>query len=287
MKARSPQEGIVRFKENDKLNIYRRQSTKERAFWRIIGFHALHADNTSRLGLMDKKLCYLCGRKADTVDHIPPRSFFPKPWPDNLLTVPCCNACNNKLSPIDEQMRVFLAADENANEGAKKIQLQKIFKENSIKGKPFRTVAATLKSFPIILDGSLQTGHILSAKTKDLYYFVERVIRGLACKYYADFYEPKDFVLVECISSARFKEAKNANEADAVFKYLSRIVPGMNHDCFGEGILDFFHQRAGDDGTGWVVSFYRGATFMGSHAKKDPCFELRSEFCSDKDSSLF
>jgi len=222
------------------------------------------------------KQCYLCERDADTQDHIPPRSFFPKPWPSNLLTVPCCSACNNRLSALDEQMRVFLAADEHANESAKQIRMQKIFTENSVKGKPFRTVAATLKSFPIIAGGSLQRGHTLSAQTIDLYYFVERIIRGLACKFYPDLYEPKDFVVVECISTVKFKDAKSAGDVDAVMQYLSKIAPKMSHDCFGDGVLDFLHQRA-DGGTGWILSFYRGATFMGAPSKKEPPPELRSE----------
>lgn len=227
---------------------------------------------------MNKKLCYLCGRDADTVDHIPPKSFFPKPWPANLLTVPCCNKCNNRLSGLDEQMRVLLAADEHANDSAKQIRLQKIFTENSVKGKPFRTVATTLKSFPIIADGSLRMGHTVSAKTKDLYHFVERIVRGLACDFYSDLYEPTDVVVVECISTVKFKDARSAADVDAVMQYISKIAPMMSHACFGDGVLDFLYQRA-NGGTGWILSFYRGTTFMGVHSKHEPPPELRSEIC--------
>jgi hypothetical protein len=62
---------------------------------------------------------------------------------------------------------------------------------------------------------------------------------------------------------------KNAEIADAVMKHISELAPKMNHDCFGDGVLDFLHQRA-DGGSGWFLSFYRGATFMGVHSKKAP-----------------
>jgi hypothetical protein len=35
---------------------------------------------------------------GETVDHIPPRSFFPTPPPPDLITVPCCECCR-----IDDQ----------------------------------------------------------------------------------------------------------------------------------------------------------------------------------------
>ena len=56
---------------------------------------------------MNKKLCYLCGNAAETVDHVPPKSFFPKPWPANLLTIPCCGVSNNRLSQLDEKCGCF------------------------------------------------------------------------------------------------------------------------------------------------------------------------------------
>jgi hypothetical protein len=218
---------------------------------------------------MPKKQCYLCGEAADTLDHIPPRGFFPKPWPPNLLTVPCCTPCNNRLSPLDEQMRVLLASDEHANESAKQIAAQKIFTNNSVKGRPFRTVAATLKTFPISVDGTIQVAHSLSARTDDLFRFVQRIIRGLASKYYPEIYEPKDLVVVEGLSTLQIKNTKDKAGVKELFDTLSAFVSQMNHDCFGNGVLDFFHQRV-DGGTAWILSFYRGATFLGIHSKNAP-----------------
>ena len=58
----------------------------------------------------DKQICVLCGiREATTLDHVPPRSIFPKPRPNDLVKVPACLQCNNSGSKYDEEFRVFLS----------------------------------------------------------------------------------------------------------------------------------------------------------------------------------
>jgi len=59
---------------------------------------------------MHDQVCALCGAaEATTVDHIPPKGIFPKPRPDNLITVPACFKCNSAASKHDEAFRVFLS----------------------------------------------------------------------------------------------------------------------------------------------------------------------------------
>ena len=42
--------------------------------------------------------CCYCGEPASTVDHVPSRKLFPEPRPSDLITVPSCAPCNNRLS---------------------------------------------------------------------------------------------------------------------------------------------------------------------------------------------
>jgi len=54
--------------------------------------------------------CAYCSETADlTRDHIPPKSLFRKPLPDDLITVPCCLTCNNGRSKDDEYFRLALS----------------------------------------------------------------------------------------------------------------------------------------------------------------------------------
>ncbi len=56
-------------------------------------------DHDARLG----GACFHCGSAfPDTVDHVPPKIFLDKPYPDDLITVPSCRGCNSDSSD-DEQ----------------------------------------------------------------------------------------------------------------------------------------------------------------------------------------
>ncbi len=58
----------------------------------------------------NKNLCAICGlNEATTMDHLPPKSIFPRPRPNNLITVPSCANCNNTASVLDETFRLYLA----------------------------------------------------------------------------------------------------------------------------------------------------------------------------------
>lgn len=57
--------------------------------------------------------CIYCGeREATERDHVPPKCFFPEPWPNDLITVPSCNVCNREYGRIDEYVRnIFVSLD--------------------------------------------------------------------------------------------------------------------------------------------------------------------------------
>lgn len=57
------------------------------------------------------KLCAICGKlPATTVDHIPPKGLYTKPYPSNINfnTVPACPSCNNGSSDADEELKVMM-----------------------------------------------------------------------------------------------------------------------------------------------------------------------------------
>ena len=56
-----------------------------------------------------KAVCVYCGSENNlTKDHIPPKSLFAKPLPDDLITVPSCRHCNRGASRDDEYFRMVL-----------------------------------------------------------------------------------------------------------------------------------------------------------------------------------
>jgi hypothetical protein len=75
--------------------------------------------------------CIYCGKIADTKDHVPPKCFFLKPAPSNLITVPSCFACNNSFSQDEEYARTVFATarqDDAPNHVVEKLWNEKIVK---------------------------------------------------------------------------------------------------------------------------------------------------------------
>ena len=54
--------------------------------------------------------CVYCQSKPGTTrDHVPPKSIFAKPLPSDLITVNCCQDCNQSFGRDDEYLRAYIA----------------------------------------------------------------------------------------------------------------------------------------------------------------------------------
>lgn len=54
-------------------------------------------------------LCVYCGeREGTTDDHVIPKSYFANPKPNDLLTVKCCPACQQKYKKDEDLLRMWL-----------------------------------------------------------------------------------------------------------------------------------------------------------------------------------
>ena len=65
------------------------------------------------------KQCALCGLEKDdlTREHVPPKSVFPSPRPENTITVPSCHDCNSSFKLDDEYFRLLIAAGASPESG--------------------------------------------------------------------------------------------------------------------------------------------------------------------------
>ena len=51
--------------------------------------------------------CIYCGKIGPlSVDHIPPKSLFQHPRPNNLITVPSCDDCNKGAQKDDDYFTI-------------------------------------------------------------------------------------------------------------------------------------------------------------------------------------
>lgn len=54
--------------------------------------------------------CAYCGGSSElSRDHIPPKAIFPKPRPNDLISVPACRTCNGSFQGDDEYFAASLA----------------------------------------------------------------------------------------------------------------------------------------------------------------------------------
>ena len=58
------------------------------------------------------KVCGYCGdQPALTVDHVIPKSLFPRPLSKFMLTVPACKKCNEEKALDDDYLRDMMVID--------------------------------------------------------------------------------------------------------------------------------------------------------------------------------
>lgn len=132
-----------------------------------------------------KNYCIYCGTKEATEkDHVPPKCFFPKPLPSNLITVPSCSDCNREFGKIDEFVRNVLVSLDATE---KKIELA------TLREKMFRSllreqgtnllfkIYKLLKPVDVVTNAGIfiEQKHAFDMDTEEFYKFFERIARAL------------------------------------------------------------------------------------------------------------
>ena len=75
--------------------------------------------------------CAYCGEfKELTRDHVIPLCLFKPPYPNNLITVPACDDCNNLKSKNNDYLRDYVTIDIYGNQNP---IAQDIFKDKVMK----------------------------------------------------------------------------------------------------------------------------------------------------------
>ena len=135
--------------------------------------------------------CVYCHSNADlTRDHVPPKCFFPKPRPADLITVPACRRCNQHHEKDEE---FFLASlmfsDAGIGEAGRALWQQTVrsmlFRKRGV-GKAIRTLLR-----PVELRSPaglyLRNGYALEIDYARLESVVRKIVKGL---YFHEFGEP-------------------------------------------------------------------------------------------------
>jgi hypothetical protein len=99
--------------------------------------------------------CYMCDAEGTTREHVPPDSFFPKGYRDNLVTVPSCDEHNTKNSKDVEYVRNVIVVHISTNNAARSHFQDKVLRSFRNSLKLFNRTFKDVK--PIIFNGK-ETG---------------------------------------------------------------------------------------------------------------------------------
>jgi len=203
--------------------------------------------------------CYLCGsRKRLTDDHIPPKGFFPPPRPSNLITVPCCEACNASYSKDDEAVRAWMSSTIFASPAG-----EWIFKNKTMG--TFRNSPAFLSKFLSTMQPTrlmtVEEGEI-DAISFELPFdrierFALRITKGLLTHYFPDY----DY------STAEFRVDYIQPRVDALEK-IAPLRDLLAYDQRGDGVFQFRVGLTDSNQSGvWLLVFYGAVLLLVSHTK--------------------
>jgi hypothetical protein len=164
------------------------------------------------------RLCYLCGRSEEelggaklTSDHVIADGFFPKPKPENLLTLPCCEDCQKEYRMDEEYVRNSLTAISNVGANMDALYAWKAA-HRALLRRPAVNTDFRGRISPVEVHGAKQLGLYFSKPR------TEKVIRkiGLGLHYFSTglrvpsdfetqiFYQP-DTLLEEMLKYARHR----------------------------------------------------------------------------------
>jgi len=174
--------------------------------------------------------CAYCSAPATTRDHVPTKKLFPSPRPSDLITVPSCESCNNRLSPDEEYfVHVLLSLREADTPTAWKLRNELFAKERTARRlRMSHLMLSTIKRVRMVTAGGLHLGygHTFEVDLDRFDRVVEKVARGL---WFAEFQEqlPQDRIASVLLNPPR--EGQAGELIEAVFQNGSGkdIGPGI------------------------------------------------------------
>jgi len=205
--------------------------------------------------------CIYCGSKKDlTRDHIPPKSFFPKPRPSKLITVPSCKICNSKYGKDDERLRNLLTSLElTESHPAIQTDISKKRNRSLIRKKGysnFRHMLESMKDVDIFSKGGiyLETRKAFNLDQQIVDIFLERVTRALL------FIENQ--VVINNFNF-RWKLTPSKNEIETFPNHIKHFFLNSDYKSIGDNIFQYkgiyFPKRASSL---WIIKFYNGVEFI-------------------------
>ncbi len=210
--------------------------------------------------------CIYCGGNAKTRDHIPPKAFFPKPRPSDMLTVPSCAACNSGFQLDDEYAHMTLLArdDISDREAVQALipQLLRSLERPEGKALPI-SIVKTARDFPIYTSDGVVAGTTAAygISSTRMHRFAVRIVRGL-------FFTEMGYSVPTShdVGAALFLEGRPAKHAE-----IGQFLDGRPIQRIGDGVFAYCWNihPADEHTTVWMFSLYDRVGFGGLTSKRN------------------
>ena len=213
-----------------------------------------------------------------TDDHVPPRSFYPRTPPKNLITVPSCETCNKTFAKDDDYARLVLTTAEGRVGNTSRNELLPIvkrFAEREESKRILKTVYESLRpAYYETPGGIIVQGQQFVLEGERLDTFAKRVVKALF--YREKRYRLPDDCSIHAINYRRMREFEDLagpNKDFYVFilaelaEYAERRSWG---DVFG---YSWVQSPNHSDATWWLLDFYGKPLYL--------CNTLRDEAAAE------
>lgn len=190
--------------------------------------------------------CIYCGENADSREHAIPQCFFPRPFPQNLITVPACIKCNNSYSSDEDYARIVLSS---ARTGENMPLAEQIWEQ-----KVARSLIRNQKITHEIYNSMIEISDSLIAFKVDrsrIDKVITKIVQGMFFEHY------KEPIGRQCI----IKVHMWPGQKNIPSEYPQEIIEGMHYapiHVVGNGVLRYkwISSEESIHSSLWALSFY-------------------------------
>ena len=204
------------------------------------------------------KLCYAClNAPGVTKAHVPPKSFFPKPCPQNLITVDCCREYNNGNSGNDDFVRTVLSSLISRSSAGARIWEQKVvpgFMPLNPRAVDF--LLASMVDTELVVDGLAHDAVAFDPGLERMIGYFIRLTKGLLRHHYPAY----DYA--ESTFSVRFLQPWDEELRDLV-----EVREMLVYNQIGDGVFQYRHRLTQSEQSGlWMLVFYEAILVLVHHS---------------------
>jgi hypothetical protein len=217
------------------------------------------------------RLCYMCNSVSTTDDHVPPKCIFPErkdsgdlDYRINLITIPSCEAHNNRVSGDDQAFFTVVSIHLQNNLSIQEIQKQKILRTFRRDRKLWKRFIGHNRNYLVKTPEGLAVLTILDTEIQDGFFrSCDKIARGLF--YHRHKFQWRDEVLVVPLNLAGNNPTNSYRLQRDLAKRLSNVCSSADLKKRGQNPEVFYFQElmgVPSVYTSMRLVFYEGAEII-------------------------